>query len=104
MILFLLAAANMNIAMEAQPTGTVLPPFEKVRPSSDSVSLVRAADDALQGASSITVPMRVVRFHRSAGIVEVALVPQADSAVVWRNRGGTVRMLANGRRIIVSRQ
>lgn len=82
-----------------------LPPYrDTVTTRSDSASDVRAANDALQGRHGVQVPMRTVRYLRSRGGIEVTLQPVTDSRVVWRNLGGTVRILPDGRRVIVERR
>ena len=72
--------------------------------ASDSISLVAAADDALQGRSSVTVPMVVKRFVREKSAVLIELSPEPHPRVIWHNLAGTVRIMNDGRRVILSRR
>ncbi len=97
--------AGVTSAAEAQETAPpLLPRFEKVTSTSDSASVVAAANDALQGKSSISVPMVVVAIKRGKSETMVELKPVEDPRVVWTNLGGRVRILPDGKRIIVSRK
>ena len=80
-----------------------LPQFERVVAASDSSALVRAANDALQGKMGVEVPMLTTSFKREANAVLLSLRPQPTPGVVWRNLGGSVRILRDGRRVILSR-
>lgn len=90
----------------AQAAPDTLPGYERVRPGSDSAALVRAADDALRGAMSMPVPLAVTRFRRERGSALIAMRPAPPpntTPVVWHGLAGTVRVLPDGRRVIVSR-
>lgn len=102
------AAACLGIGAASLPARSIradtLPPFEGVTASADSAKLIAAASDALHGMSGITVPMVVVRFSREKNVVLVELTPIESPRVKWNNLGGTVRILADGRRVILSRK
>ncbi len=82
--------ATLNLARTALEAGLVnsagaqviedrfLPRFEKVTSTSDSASVVAAANDALQGKSSISVPMVVVAIKRRKSETLVELEPVKD--------------------------
>ncbi len=97
-----LTAFPLTGAAQAAPDTLVA--YGMARPASDSATIVRAVDDALQGESSITVPMETMQFARVGGAVIVTLRPVPTPGVVWHNLGGTVRLLADGRRVILGRQ
>lgn len=87
-----------------QSIGDTLPRFETVTPTTrDSARLVNAADDALQGQYGVIVPMEVQRFQRMRGQVEVTLRPKTSPNAEWLRLGGRVRILPDGRRIVVER-
>jgi hypothetical protein len=48
--------------------------------------------------------MRTTRYRREERAVVVSLEPIPTPGVVWRNLAGTVRILADGRRVILARQ
>lgn len=87
----------------AQSPADTLPRFGEVVARSDSVGLVQAAYDALEGRAGLEVPMRVIRMRQQGATAEVTMQPVETPGVVWRNYGGTVRILADGRRLIVAR-
>jgi hypothetical protein len=86
-----------------RPLPDTLPRFEQIVATSDSSALVRAANDALQGKMGVEVPMSVTSYRREGRSVVIALRPQPTPGVVWRNLAGSVRILEDGRRIILSR-
>jgi hypothetical protein len=88
----------------AQVTSDTLPRYRDVTARSDSAALVQAANDALQGLSSLEVPMRTTHDRREKQDVVVSLQPVPTPGVVWRNLGGTVRILRDGRRVILKRE
>lgn len=88
----------------AQPVIETLPRYGAIDIRSDSVALVRAADDALQGRSSMTVPMSMREFRRERRAVVISLQPVTRPGIEWRNLGGTVRILSDGRRLITARR
>lgn len=81
-----------------------LPRYAQVVQTSDSTALVRAVNDALQGRMGVEVPMRTTCYKRETNSVVITLVPVPAPGVVWRDLGGTVRILEDGRRIILSRE
>jgi beta-lactamase regulating signal transducer with metallopeptidase domain len=81
-----------------------LPTYRDITTASDSVSLVSAAIDALTGQLSVTVPMVVRGYRREPHSVVIDLAPTPNESVEWHNLGGSVRILDDGRRIILSRQ
>jgi hypothetical protein len=88
----------------AQAPADTLPRYRDVTVKSDSAALVEAANDALQGLSSIEVPMRTTRYRHEERAVVVSLQPVPTPGVVWRNLAGTVRILEDGRRVLLSRE
>jgi hypothetical protein len=110
--LSLYAAASVAVAAlgltprqaMAQSPADTLPRYRDITVKSDSTLLVHAANDALQGLSSLEVPMRTTRYRHEERSVVVSLEPVPTPGVVWRNLAGTVRILEDGRRIILSRQ
>ena len=102
-ILFHAAFAEAASAQESLPD--TLPQYEKTTAAtSDSVSLVAAADDALQGLSSVPVPMVVKKYVRGKSSVVIELQPAPNPKIRWHNRGGTVRIVKDGRRIVLARR
>ena len=92
-----------RVAM-AQSRADTLPRYRDITAKSDSISLVQAANDALQGLSSLEVPMRTTRYRHEDRAVVVSLEPVPTPGVLWRNLAGTVRIFEDGRRIILSRE
>jgi hypothetical protein len=88
----------------AQAQADTLPRYLDVTSRSDSAEVVRAVNDALQGLSSLEVPMRTTRYQRDKSTVVVSLEPIPTPGVVWRKLAGTVRVLSDGRRVILSRE
>lgn len=85
-------------------TADTLPPYRNVNGASrDSVELVKAASDALNGKSGIPLEFLVISFRRAHGRVTIDMKPQPIPNVVMHGAGGTVRILADGRRVILSR-
>lgn len=105
-----LAFTLIPCAMRAQepsrqsPTSDTLPPFGAVRPAtSDSIRLVAAANDALQGKFGITAPMLVIAFRRTPEGVLISMKPDSTPGISWDHLGGLVRVLPDGRRVILRR-
>jgi hypothetical protein len=97
-------AAFAQAQSRASATHDTLPRFAAVTGSThDSVSLVTAADDALQGKFGITAPMVVTGFHRTPTGVEIRLKPDTTPGISWEHLGGVVRVLPDGRRVILRR-
>lgn len=97
-------AAYAQAQSRMPATHDTLPRFAAVTAAtSDSASLVTAADDALQGKFGITAPMVVIRFHRAPTGVEISLKPDETPGISWEHLGGTVRVLPDGRRAILRR-
>ena len=88
----------------AQAPSDTLARYRDVTFRSDSAAVIQAANDALQGLSSIEVPMQTTHYRREERAVVVSLKPIPTPGVVWRNRGGTVRVLADGRRVVLARE
>jgi hypothetical protein len=88
----------------APSTPDTLPPFGDMSPArSDSTRLVAAANDALQGKFGITAPMRVIAFRRSPDGVLISMKPDSTRGITWDHLGGLVRVLTDGRRVILRR-
>jgi hypothetical protein len=85
-------------------TPDTLPPFAAVTPTnSDSTGLVAAANDALQGKFGITAPMVVIAFRRTPDGVLISMKPDSTPGISWDHLGGLVRVLPDGRRVILRR-
>jgi hypothetical protein len=96
-----IAGAQTPIAPSAQDT---FPIFQGATGATkDSVRLVDAANDALQGRFGVEVPMQVTSFRRSRGGAELTLQPIKTPNAVWLKLAGTVRILPDGRRVILRR-
>ena len=105
-----IALSVLPYAVHAQSTARAsalhdtLPRFAAVTPAArDSASLVAAADDALQGKFGITAPMIVTRFQRGRSGAEISMKPDTTHGISWKDLGGTVRILSDGRRVILRR-
>lgn len=102
-----LAGFSAPHAASGQTSPDTLPGYRDVRPSADSAALVQAADDALRGLLSIPVPFVVTHLRRERATAMVSLRPAevpGTTPVVWHGLAGTVRILADGRRVIVSQE
>jgi len=104
------ALSVLPYAVHAQSSGRTsaaldtLPRFAAVTPAArDSASLVAAADDALQGKFGIRAPMIVTRFQQDRDGVEISMKPDTTRGISWKDLGGTVRVLADGRRVVLRR-
>jgi len=104
------ALSVLPCAVRAQAGGhgmtarDTLPRFAAVTSvARDSATLVAAADDALQGKFGITAPMIVTQFRRDGSGVEISMRPDTSRGVSWKDLGGTVRVLPDGRRVILRR-
>ena len=81
-----------------------LPQFGKVTGATrDKASQINAAKDALNGRSSFPPPLVVKTYKREGRSVVIDLVADSLPTVRWTNGGGTVRILSDGCRIILSR-
>ena len=100
---FAALALGVVLRIAAELPSDTLPGYGTVVAASDSAALVRAAADALRGASSVPAPMRVTRYARQGEDVVVSLEPVPARGVAWRGLGGTVRILPDGRRVIIAR-
>jgi hypothetical protein len=82
----------------------VLPQFGQVTGAShDKISHIIAAKDALNGQSSFPPPLVVKTYKREGQSVVIDLVADSLPTVRWTNGGGTVRILSDGCRVILSR-
>jgi hypothetical protein len=105
---FVLAVAPFTASAQAAgrtfSVVDTLPRFADVTASSaDSVKLVAAANDALQGKFGLQAPMVVTSFHRVQSSVVISMRPDSTPGIEWAHLGGTVRVLPDGRRVIVHR-
>ena len=102
----LLGAMLHHVA--AQTTGETLPRYGAVDAGSDSAAVVRAAADALQQRASVALPTFVARYEtsdeRGGRVAVVSLRPVPVPGLDVRGVGGTVRVLGDGRRVIVARE
>ena len=95
----------------AQPADTAgltlpdtLPPYRDVRGiSRDRSAVIAAAVDALHGETRWPPPLVLKSFHRDGKAVVVDMVADSLPRIRYRNGGGTVRVLADGRRVILGR-
>ena len=82
----------------------VLPQFGQVTGAShDKASHIIAAKDALNGRSSFPPPLVVRTYKREGRSVVIDLVADSLPTVRWTNGGGTVRILSDGCRVVLSR-
>lgn len=94
---------QVEVRVGARVPGPI-PMYGNITAASDSASLVAAASDALQGRLFVTVPMIVKGYRRETNSVLIDLAPVSPGPVEWRNLGGSVRILEDGRRIILARR
>lgn len=103
-VVAVLALGTMLRVGAAYDASETLPRYGTVAGEADSLALVRAATDALQGRSSVAVPLVATYFRRQGNTAMVSLRPTPVPGLVWRNVGGTVRILGDGRRVVVARE
>jgi hypothetical protein len=101
---FAALALGVMLRIAGEAARETLPGYGDVVATSDSGAVVAAAVDALRGASSVLVPMRATRYRREGRDAVVSLRPVPTPGVAWRGLGGTVRILPDGRRVIVARE
>ena len=81
-----------------------LPPYRDVRGTSrERTALVAAVVDALHGRLAYPPPLVLRSFRREGRTVMIDMVADSLPRIRWRNGGGTVHILADGRRVIVRR-
>jgi hypothetical protein len=81
-----------------------LPRFENVTAATrDTAGHILAAKDALIGRSNFSPPLVVVKYQREGTAVLIDLRADSLPTVKWNNAGGTVRIRADGCRIILAR-
>lgn len=81
-----------------------LPPYREIRGTSrDRSALVAAVVDALHGRIAFPPPLALKSFHRNGQSVTIDMMADSLPRIRWRNGGGTVRILSDGRRIILRR-
>ena len=96
--------AQATMAADSSRLPDTLEAFDDVRGvSSDSARHVAAAIDALHGAVAIPAPLVVTDYRHDNGSVLVDLVADSLPRLKWTGAGGTVRILADGRRAILVR-
>jgi hypothetical protein len=82
----------------------IVPQFGQVTGATrDKASHIAAAKDALNGLSSFPPPLVVKTYKREGRSVVIDLVADSLPTVKWTNGGGTVRILSDGCRVILSR-
>jgi hypothetical protein len=82
----------------------ILPQFGQVTGATrDKASHIIAAKDALNGRLSFPPPLVVKTYKREGRSVVIDLVADSLPTVKWTNGGGTVRILSDGCRVILSR-
>ncbi|MHB2033320.1 MAG: hypothetical protein ACYCVE_08110 [Gemmatimonadaceae bacterium] len=62
-----------------------------------------AAIDALHGRVALPAPLVLKRYRREGESVVIDLMADSLPRLKWLNAGGTVRILADGRRVILVR-
>ena len=93
-----------SMARDSSRLLDTLAAFEDVRGvSGDSARHVAAATDALHGAVSIPAPLVVKDYRREDGSILIDLTADSLPRLKWTGAGGTVRILADGRRAILQR-
>jgi hypothetical protein len=101
-------AQEPALSGRADTSGLTLPDtltaYKGVRGSSPERSaLIAAVVDALQGRSGLPAPLVLKSFRREGKSVIVDMVADSLPRLRFRNAGGTVRVLADGRRVILRR-
>ena len=82
----------------------ILPQFGRVTGATqDKASHILAAKDALTGRLSFPPPLVVKTYKREGRSVLIDLAADSLPTVKWTNGGGTVRIRADGCRVILSR-
>jgi hypothetical protein len=82
----------------------ILPQFAQVTGATrDKASHIIAAKDALNGRLGFPPPLVVKTYKREGQSVVIDLVADSLPNVKWTNGGGTVRILSDGCRVILSR-
>lgn len=64
---------------------------------------VEAAIDALNGDAGLPAPLKVKHYRRDGKSVVIDMKADSLPRLRWRGSGGTVRILADGRRVILVR-
>ena len=83
----------------------ILPQFGQVTGATrDKAGHILAAKDAVNGRLSFPPPLVVKSYKREGRSVIIDLVADSLPTVRWTNGGGTVRIRADGCRVIVSRR
>jgi hypothetical protein len=97
------ACAGHHAAADSSLVDT-LPRFDNITAATrDTSAHIRAATDALVGRSSVPPPLLLASYRREGTTVLVDLRADSIPTLRWRNGGGTVRIRADGCRIIVAR-
>lgn len=87
-----------------QAVPDTLPAYHQIRGTSrDRSALIAAVIDALHGRMAFPPPLVVNSFKREDRTVTIDMKADSLPRIRWRNGGGTVRILADGRRVIVRR-
>ena len=97
------ACAAHSVAMDTVVVDT-LPRFDDITAAThDTAAHIRAAKDALVGRSGFPPPLIVTSYRRDGTAVLVDLRADSLPRLRWRNAGGTVRIRADGCRIVLAR-
>ena len=67
------------------------------------VEQVRAAIDALTGRASVPARLVLNEYRREGRAVVIDLTAESFPQLVFKNAGGTVRILSDGRRVVLAR-
>ena len=96
-----LASARSTTSLALPDT---LPQYRDVRGTSrERTALIAAVVDALHGRLAYPPPLVLRSFRREGHTVTIDMVADSLPRIRWRNGGGTVHILADGRRVIVRR-
>ena len=81
-----------------------LPPYGQIRGTSrDRKAVIAAVTDALEGRSGLPAPLVTKSYRRDGKDLVIDMVADSLPRVRFHGAGGTVRILEDGRRVIVAR-
>ena len=97
------ACAGHSAAADTLVVDT-LPRFDNTTAATyDTSAHIRAAKDALVGRSGFPPPLVLANYRREGTTVLVDLKADSLPTIRWRHAGGTVRIRADGCRIVLAR-
>ena len=95
---------TQSAAVAKAPGPDTLPPYKQVQGTSrDSAEQVEAAVDALHGRLGFPPPLVLTSYRREGRSVVIDMRADSLPRLRFVNGGGTIRILEDGRRVIVAR-